>query len=675
MMLDRWSWWATETADNPIGVIGYLYMAQDAWRWPLTQTVLLNPPTGLNTFYTDMVPAGALIGKIVQRLTGETYLYFGKWILLAYGMQALIGWLIFRNAGIGRLMSLIGASFFLLTPSFLARLGHIGLVAHWVVLLSILSYMRVTAAARRKEMFLWAVVIGSVAGINPYLAAMCSAVYLAGVLETARRGHATKRDVLIALALLMATIMAWAAALGIIGQGSLPRDNGFGKYSMNLLSPLMPQVSAIPGFSGLIDATGGQYEGFNYFGAGVLLIALIVITVRLRDVIDLVKSNPILSILLLGLAVYAISDKIYVGKWLLVDLGYGNWPGIRMATSVLRSSGRFFWPVAYCGVIALVIIVARRMPQRTALAVLAFGAVIQVADIRPLLAVMQGVTRVKPPLIDRQAFMEAARVFDEFAIYPPAHCIPMGDRDVTVQLQLISAQARIPSSGAFSNRGGSSCNDAAKRFSNNIAADTIAANPLVIVLKAGWQPMLHTTAATGGFACREAARLFACSRDSNNPTFVALGAPLSPTILPMGADLPVRRGGAGEKFLGIGWSVADESVRWAMGPETSVGGPLEKPICSSLIFRARTLPLSFRGYFVESARVTLNGQDAGVITLQDPSERTVEHRIDLNGKCVESVNLALHFAGLKTPADLGMNSDTRPLSWLFRWFAINEIPR
>ena len=70
------------------------------------------------------------------------------------------------------------------------------------------------------------------------------------------------------------TSVAWAFALGVIGQGSLPQDLGFGLYSLNLLSPVMPQSSSIPGFAGVRNPAGGQYEGLSCLGAGGVAIGL-----------------------------------------------------------------------------------------------------------------------------------------------------------------------------------------------------------------------------------------------------------------------------------------------------------------------------------------------------------------------------------------------------------------
>lgn len=669
MLLDKWDWWATERADNPVGVLGYLYLAEDKWRWPLTHTNLLNPPTGINAFYTDLVPIAALIGKVIYGLTGNIYLYFGHWILLAYGMQVFLGWLILTQVGVNRLLALIGAALFIL-PSFVARAGHIGLISHWVVLLAILSYVRIVTSAGRREAFLWAVVLGSVASINPYLLAMCAAVFIAGMAEAARRQRVSASDAVIAIALLLSTSIAWAFALGIIGQGSLPQDLGFGVYSMNLLSPIMPQSSSIPGFADILNPTGGQYEGFNYLGAGVIAIGLVALVFHMNRVKRAVSSNPILAVILVGLTVYAVSDKLYLGQRYLFDLGYRNLPGLSTLTSVFRSSGRFFWPAGYCALIVFIAVIARRFSRPAAATILLSAVLVQWIDMRPLLAVTRAVWQVKPELVDRKAFIEATKSYGEFVLYPPSACPVMSERDIIVQLQLIAAQAKLPVNAAFVNRGGPSCADAENRFSNDIAADAVTKNPLVIVLKSAWSPTLLVTGATNGFACRETVNLVVCSRNQSDPVFAKLGEQIRPVALGTQRELSAANQGAGVPYLGIGWSVADQHVRWASGPETTIAGRLEKPICNSLTFRALVTPLSFGSYIAATATLALNDTYVGDISLSSPAQQLAQHTIPLGGRCVDNIKLGLHFTDLKSPAELGMNPDSRKLSWLFQWFSI-----
>jgi hypothetical protein len=669
MLLDKWEWWATETGDNPVGVVGYLYLAEDKWRWPLTQTNLLNPPAGINAFYTDLVPIAALIGKLVYGVTGHIHLYFGHWILLAYGMQAFLGWLILTQIGVNRLLALIGAALFIL-PSFVARAGHIGLISHWVVLLAILSYVRVVKLAGRREIVLWAVALGSVASINPYLLAMCAAIFIAGIAEAVRRQRVSASDAVVAIALLLSTSVAWAFALGIFGQGSLPQDLGFGVYSMNLLSPLMPQSSSIPGFMGVLNPTGGQYEGFNYLGAGVIAIGLIALAFYFSSLKSVVSSNPILAVILVGLTVYAVSDKLYLGQQYIVDLGYRKLPGLSTLTSVFRSSGRFFWPVGYCVLIVFIAIIARRFSRPVAAAVLLSAVLVQWVDMRPLLAVTRAGWQVKPELVDRKAFIEATKSYGEFVLYPPSACPVMSERDIIAQLQLIAAQAKLPVNAAFVNRGGPSCADAENRFSKDIAADAVTKNPLVISLKSAWSPTLLVTGATNGFTCRETVNLIVCGKNPIDPVFTRLGGEIRPIALGTQRELSAANQGAGIPYLGIGWSLADQYVRWASGPETTIAGRLEKPVCNSLTFKALVTPLSFGNYVAATAKLTLNDTEVGEISLSSPAQQLVQHTISLGGRCVDTIKLGLHFKDLKSPAELGMNPDVRKLSWLFRWFSV-----
>jgi hypothetical protein len=74
-------------------------------------------------------------------------------MLIAYGMQALLGWLIFRQIGLTRVLALIGATLIVLIPAFTGRayLEHIGLIAHWVILLAILFYVRAVSVAGRGD--------------------------------------------------------------------------------------------------------------------------------------------------------------------------------------------------------------------------------------------------------------------------------------------------------------------------------------------------------------------------------------------------------------------------------------------------------------------------------------------------------------------------------------------
>ena len=251
-----------------------------------------------------------------------------------------------------------------------------------------------------------------------------------------------------------------------------------------------------------------------------------------------------------------------------------------------------------------------------------------------------------------------------------------------LQLQLIAGRAKIPVNAAFTNRGLPDCSEAENRFAVNIAGESVTPNPLVISLKSdradsraaylpyAWSPTLLVTQATEGYSCREAATVIVCSKSPSNPDFVRLGEEVKPTPLPVGKELSVAKHGAGAPFLGIGWSIADEQVRWASGPDTSIIGKLDKPICNTLIFRAFVTPLSFRDYIVAGAKMTLTDKEAVEVIVKGIDPQVVQHEVSLGDRCVDTVKIGLHFSNLQSPQQIGMNPDVRNLSWLFRWFSV-----
>jgi Family of unknown function (DUF6311) len=690
MLLDRWEWWGRARGDYAQAVIGYLYFAREAWRWPVTMTTLLNPPDGVNIVYTDSIPGAALIGKIIYNITGTLPLYLGRWVVLAYGMQAFLGWLIFRQVGLPPLAALVPAILVLMTPAFIFRIGHFTLVAHWIILAAILFYIRAVAVAGRGEMYAEAVAIGSVAAIHPYLLAMSASVFLAGLGEAARRKRILWREGIGIATLLIAVVGAWAFFFGMIGQKEdLPVADGFGFYSMNLASPVIPQISSIPGFDGIQDQTGGQYEGFNYLGGGVLLLIIGMLIFRGRAVSKMISAHPVLAILLVGLTLYAASSKLYIGHWYVGDLGYENLPVLSTLTSRLRSSGRFFWPVGYFAVIAAVTLLAKTLLTRTAVLAITAAVLTQWADVN-LLIVLRGesaeradldldilkrkTAAASPDLVDRVAFTNAAASHSEFTLYPTYFCAGKTDRNKILQLQLIAARANIPVNAAYLYGGKLNCSEAGDRFVKNIAADSVTRNPLVVIFNRAVATQLSSSQAMAGFRCRDASGMIVCSRSAEDPAFVALGMPFraEPQPLPVDKELSIGERGEAEPFLAAGWWSAEGPWRWGRGQETSIIGRLSKPICSGLVFKAMVAPLSSGPYAVDRAKVTLNGDAAGEIAMTERALHVIKHIIPLGDRCIQDVDIGLYFPDLRSPQELKINADSRKLSWMFQWISIGD---
>lgn len=678
MLLDRWAWWGRTTGDAAMNTIGYLSFAHDAWRWPITMTTLLNPP-GANVFYADAVPAAALMGKLIYTISGTLPLYLGRWIVLGYGMQAYVSWLLFRQIGLRPAAALVPAFLILLTPAFLWRSGgHYALMAHWLILSAILFYLRAVKVAGRGELYAEAVAMGSVLAVNPYLLAMSAPVFLAGVAEAARRKRIPWSTAMTITGVTITVVMTWAFVFGLVGQGrDLPLGGGFGIYSMNLASPFIPQLSSIPGFDRIVDYTGGQLEGFNYLGCGVLLLVVGMVVLRSKTVKAVIVRHPVLVILLVGYTLYAASSKLYIGSWHIGDIEYEKLPGLHTVTQVFIGSGRFFWPVGYVIVVTMVAVIWSTFALRIALLGISTAVLIQWIDIAPLTASKRAATQ--PDLIDRPSFTDAAATHDGFRIYPALHCVPESDYGKVSQLQLIAVGAGILVSGARLNRGLPSCLDLEDDMAQSMTAAPSTSNPLVILFDRVTAAQLSLTQAASGFGCRDNLGLVVCSRRTKDPSFVAFGNPFEPQLplLPLNKELSLGIGGDGSAFLGTGWTpsrldaaVGASDYRWAEGARTYLLGRLDKPLCSSLIVSAALSPLSRDQYAVDRARVTVNGDYVGDITLTERIWDTVRYRIPLGGHCLTDIALGLQFSDLQSPKQLGINEDDRKVSWAFRWFSI-----
>ena len=163
----------------------------------------------------------------------------------------------------------------------------------------------------------------------------------------------------------------WLSGLFILGGGDTFTEGGLGYFSMNLLAFVTPLgwsrfLPAVP-----VAGPGQEGEGFLYLGAGVL--ALVVLAVGLavaarrrhRPTAPRIWP-PLVVAAAVVMAIFALSPVVTFGSRVILDLN-GPWAA---PLATFRSSGRFAWPLAYVLVIWTVVTVARRLPDRAALAAL-----------------------------------------------------------------------------------------------------------------------------------------------------------------------------------------------------------------------------------------------------------------------------------------------------------------
>jgi hypothetical protein len=210
---------------------------------------------------------------------------------------------------------------------------------------------------------------------HPYLFIFATGLFSAPALEALLARDPNKwrivRDFLLAAA---APVVLITILSGPVGGA----DRGFGFASMNLISPIWPQHSGLFGPSlPIIDATGLQHEGFNYLGAGNLLLVLCsaLLLIWRRDFGW--RTWRALVFVLLGLTLLALSTRVFVGNMLVINLGTKIWDQV---FGIVRSSGRAFWPVGYALVLASIAYLVAGLPPAAYRGVLVGAVILQLLD-------------------------------------------------------------------------------------------------------------------------------------------------------------------------------------------------------------------------------------------------------------------------------------------------------
>lgn len=366
-------YWQTQVDDVTQYIAGFNMYFTAPWQFPLLAFDSLNYPDGTLVTFVDAIPLYALLLKVLLPATLAPFNPFGAWVALCFLLQGVGSWWIARELKTNSwafLMALLVV--FLTYPALMARLGHISLMSHWILLFAIALYIR---SYRQSELpqWGWTLLLVGAFYINIYLFVMACGILL-GALFSLRRDIG-RRDIISFFSpfpLLVATAFLMFLPLPM---AEVARESGFGYYSMNLLAPLAGgklfalQVVEVP----------GQGEGFNYLGLGVLAALVVAYFLRKRPGADILRRHRPLFLLMLLYTFYAISNQIYFGGQKILVLSY---PGILDGlTSQLRVSGRFFWPVGYSLIILSLLVLHRGLGQRSFAFAALLLVVLQLADL------------------------------------------------------------------------------------------------------------------------------------------------------------------------------------------------------------------------------------------------------------------------------------------------------
>jgi len=221
---------------------------------------------------------------------------------------------------------------------------------------------------------------------------------------------------------------------------------------MNLLSPFVPQKSGLfPGLGSVIDATGGQYEGFNYLGLGLLLATLLMLPSEAGWLRRNVRRHASLFVVLVLVTAFAVSNRVFLGHWQLFELPL---PHLVRVLGTFRSSGRFFWLVGYAQIAMVVVLGFRRARPLTALC-LVVSAILQLCDVEPLRAQLIASIAAGPSTenLDGRKVAHLISSARQVQVIPSWQCSSNEDQlRVNMELMLAAARANVPINSVYNGR-------------------------------------------------------------------------------------------------------------------------------------------------------------------------------------------------------------------------------
>jgi hypothetical protein len=423
-MLPQWN----GNIDAASHYIGWeMYRQSDLLQWPIGRSPMLGPDGGSSIAYSTL-PLLALIFKPFTHWLKIPLQFFGFWSLVCFIGQSISSWKLLGLWIKNRIHLSIGVCFFVIAPSFLDRLSvHFDASAHWLLIFALYMFFRPNFKFGQ-----WLILGALSVLIFPYIAMMVSFIFATRLIvdgiHTKGWFEVIKR---ISIYVGVLLITAWQCGFFLLG-GSKIDAEGYGVFSANALTfvdPGYPDNYRAPWSHVIPDQWQGpgQYEGFSFVGAGILLLAatvwilkivrgsrstrailiapVVCISVlfgRFQDLTQLkltillgilvaiafeniwlyksdrlmLKIAAALSFVLMTL--FAFSNQILLGIFQITKFRLS--PTLMTFANIFRSSGRFAWPLMYVLIALIIVALIGELPKALITPILLVALAFQVID-------------------------------------------------------------------------------------------------------------------------------------------------------------------------------------------------------------------------------------------------------------------------------------------------------
>lgn len=364
--------------------LGWLFFRNSPWSFPIG----LNPNYGIEIsngiIYSDSNPLLAFFFKPFAAILPEPFQYFGIWLLICFILQSWLSWKLIGLISNNSLVRFLGSGLFVFSPPMIWRLheniGHLSLVGHFFILAAI--YLSLTKEISGTS-YKWGILLFFVSLVHPYLLFSVLIIWVANYFDQLINFKKLNvKSVLEASGILIfATFACWLAGYFTVIRGlSL---EGFGSHGTNLLAFFDPgRVDYRLWSYFLIDISGdgAGHEGFNFAGAGILLLLPFALLSFVRSPAPLILEGLKRRFLLFSLIIlwlFALSNNISIGAY---QIHYEIPTSLMWFVGMFRASARMFWPLFYVLIFATIFLVIRGYGAKKSILIMAIAFLIQVAD-------------------------------------------------------------------------------------------------------------------------------------------------------------------------------------------------------------------------------------------------------------------------------------------------------
>jgi Family of unknown function (DUF6311) len=409
-------WIYTKRGDLLQHQLGWEFFRQEPWQFPLGRIEAYGYPFGTYLSYMDSIPLMAIPFKVLSPWLGTRFQYIGLWDLLCIIGQMLVAMLILREFTGSYLIQVLGAFLLILSPAMIVRFtgNHDSLAAHWILLSGI--WFTILEYHRRLWRAAWPLLFAMAMLVHLYFAALLLPLWGIGLFFYYSRKK-EKWKVVIDILVLASVILLAGYGIGLFSLKLKDlSSNDYGYYSWNLNGFINPSLIRSAFIKPLpVGSPGQKYEGYSYLGLGILVLLPMATFLFLRKE-DLRRCLfffiPYL-VIALPLGLFAISQKAYLGFYLLWDITLPK--HLITWISTFHSSARFIWPLYYFLVLFGIVGVLRNF--RHAIPLLVAAVLVQCVDLRAVFSKDTPPIQYQSPL-QSEFWQEAARKNQHVILLP-----------------------------------------------------------------------------------------------------------------------------------------------------------------------------------------------------------------------------------------------------------------